>query len=147
MDDGGLILVAALLLAGALLGSVVAERLRLPGLLLFLLVGMVVGRGGTGWVRLDDLEVARLIGTVAVALILFEGGLSAPISVLPSVLRPALLLAVPGTIVTGLLTGVAAIPLLHVRAGGGLLIGAILASTDGAAVFGLLRGTTLRPRI
>jgi potassium/hydrogen antiporter len=147
MDDGGLILVAGLLLTGALFGSLVAERLRLPGLLLFLLVGMAVGWDGTGWVRLDDFELARRIGVLALALILFEGGLSAPVAALRKVLRPALLLAVVGTIATALLTGAAASVLLGTGLIEGLLVGATLASTDGAAVFALLRSSSLRPRL
>jgi cell volume regulation protein A len=147
MADGALILVAGALLAGALLGSVIADRLRLPGLLLFVLIGMVVGWDGTGWVHLDDFALARRIGIVALALILFEGGLSAPVDALRRVMRPALLLAVVGTIATALLTGAAAALLLGTGLVDGLLIGAALASTDGAAVFALLRGTTLRPRL
>jgi cell volume regulation protein A len=147
VDDGGLTLVAGLLLMGALFGSLIAERLRLPGLLLFLLVGVAVGWDGAGWVRLDDLELARRIGVLALALILFEGGLSAPVAALRRVLRPALLLAVAGTIATALLTGVAAAVLLGCGLVKGLLVGATLASTDGAAVFALLRGSSLPPRL
>jgi cell volume regulation protein A len=147
VPDGALILVAGLLLAGALLGSVVAHRLRLPGLLLFLLVGMAVGWDGTGWVHLDDFALARRIGVLALALILFEGGLSAPRTALRRVLRPALLLATAGTLVTALLTGVAAAVLFGGSLVQGLLVGSALASTDGAAVFALLRGSSLRPRL
>src|SRR3954469_24002406 len=147
MDDGGLTLVAGLLLTAALAGSLVAQRLRLPGLLLFLLVGMAVGWDGAGGVRLDDYALARRIGVVALALILFEGGLSAPVAALRKVLRPALLLAIGGTVATGLLTGLAATVLLGIEPALGVLVGAALASTDGAAVFALLRGTSLRPRL
>jgi len=145
--DGALILVAGLLLAGALVGSVIAERLRLPGLLLFLLVGMAIGWDGTGWVRLDDFALARRIGVLALALILFEGGLSAPRAALRRVLRPALLLAIGATVMTALLTGVAATVLLGGGLLQGMLVGSALASTDGAAVFALLRGSSLRPRL
>jgi cell volume regulation protein A len=147
VDDGGLTLIAGLLLAAALLGSLVAERLRVPGLLLFLLVGVAVGWDGTGWVRLDDLELARRIGVLALTLILFEGGLSAPVVAVRKVLRPALLLAVGGTIVTALFTGVAAAVLLGSGLVEGLLVGATLASTDGAAVFSLLRSSSLPTRL
>jgi cell volume regulation protein A len=147
MDDGWLILVAGLLLCGALIGSVIADRLRLPGLLLFLMVGVAVGWDGTGWVQFDDYALARRIGVVALALILFEGGLTAPVSALRRVLRPALMLAIVGTILTALLTGTAAAVLLGTGLVEGLLIGSALASTDGAAVFAMLRGSSLRPRL
>jgi cell volume regulation protein A len=147
MDDGGLTLVAGLLLTAALLGSLVAARLRLPALLLFLLVGMAVGWDGAGWVALDDFALARRIGVLALALILFEGGLSAPVAALRRVLRPALLLAILGTITTALLTGAAAAVLLGTGLAQGLILGATLASTDGAAVFALLRSSSLRPRL
>jgi cell volume regulation protein A len=145
--DGALILAGSLLLAGAMAGALVAERLRIPGLLAFLAVGMAVGWDGTGWLRLDDIELARRIGVIALALILFEGGLSAPVTAMRPLLRPALALAIGGTIATALLTGSAAALLLGVPPVGGLLVGATLASTDGAAVFALLRGSALRKRV
>src|SRR3954466_6451707 len=121
MDDGGLTLVPRRPLTAALAGSLVAQRLRLPGLLLFLLVGMAVGWDGLGWVSLDDFALARRIGVLALALILFEGGLSAPVAALRRVLRPALLLAVVGTIATALLTGAAAALPLGQGRGDGLV--------------------------
>jgi potassium/hydrogen antiporter len=145
--DGALILAGSLLLAAATAGAVVAERLRVPGLLAFLVVGMAVGWDGTGWLKLDDIELARRVGVVALALILFEGGLRAPVGAMRPLLRPALALAIGGTIATALLTGAAAALLLGIAPVGGLLIGATLASTDGAAVFALLRGSALRRRI
>jgi cell volume regulation protein A len=81
MSDGELILVAAALLAAGIAASLVASRIRLPGLLLFLGLGMAIGSDGTGWIDFggsqEDYELARTIGVVALALILFEGGLTA----------------------------------------------------------------------
>src|SRR5688500_10689709 len=77
MADGELILVAAALLAAGIAASLVASRIQLPGLLLFLALGMAIGSGGLGWIAFDNYELARTIGVVALALILFEGGLSA----------------------------------------------------------------------
>jgi potassium/hydrogen antiporter len=71
MADGELILATGALLAAALAASLLAGRLRVPGLLLFLGVGMLVGSDGTGWIEFDDYELARTIGVVALALILF----------------------------------------------------------------------------
>jgi cell volume regulation protein A len=147
VPEGLFILVAGGLLAGTLVAAVVADTLRLPALVLFLVIGMAAGSDGAGWIRFDDYELARQIGTLALSLILFEGGLSMTVDELRPVLRPALGLAIVGTIVTAVLTGVAAGVLLGLAPLSALLLGAILASTDGAAVFAMLRGSRLRRRV
>jgi cell volume regulation protein A len=147
MSDGELILVAAALLAAGIAASLLASRIRLPGLLLFLGVGMAIGTDGTGWIDFDDYELARTIGVVALALILFEGGLSAGFEEIRPVLRPSLSLAVLGTLGTCLICGVAAAWLFDFSTLEGLLLGAIISSTDGAAIFALLRESTLRRRL
>jgi cell volume regulation protein A len=147
VSDGALIVVAGGLLLAALVASTVAARLRLPALVLFLAVGMVVGSDGTGWIAFDDYDLARRIGIVALALILFEGGLSADVAGIRSVLGPSLRLAFAGTIITAVVTGLCATVLFGLSPLYGFLLGSILASTDTAAVFGLLRGSTLRRRL
>src|SRR5919108_6435604 len=149
MSEGELILVAGALLAGGIAASLVASRVRLPGLLLFLGLGMLIGSDGTGWIDFggstEDYELARNIGVVALALILFEGGLTAGFAEIRPVLRPALSLALVGTFVTAAIAGLAAAWLFEdFGTLEGLLIGSIVASTDGAAIFALLRGSTLR---
>ena len=145
--DARLILVAGALLAAGVLASMAASRLRLPALLLFLGVGMAVGSDGLGWIYLDDYALARLVGTVALVVILFEGGLQTGFDQLRPVLGGAVSLAVVGTALTALVTGIAASWLLHVSLAEGLLLGAILSPTDGAAVFALLRGVRLPRRL
>jgi cell volume regulation protein A len=151
VTDGELILVAGALLAAGIAASLLAARIRLPGLLLFLGVGMLVGSDGTGWIDFgrtqEDYELARTIGIVALSLILFEGGLTAGFEEIRPVLRPALGLALVGTFLTAGITGVAAIWLFDLGTLEGLLLGAIISSTDGAAIFSLLRGSTLRRRL
>src|SRR6202012_3879819 len=98
-------------------------------------------------ISFDDYVMARRIGVVALALILFEGGLASSWRELRPVLAPALSLAVVGTIATALIAGVVAKWLFGLTLLEGLLLGSILASTDGAAVFAVLRGTTLRRRL
>jgi cell volume regulation protein A len=147
MGEGLTVLVAGALLASTLLAALAAQRLRLPALVLFLAIGIAVGSDGAGWIRFDDYEAARRIGTLALALILFEGGLSTDLADLRSVLRPAIALAIVGTIVTAVLTGIAAMALFGLAPLFGLLLGSILSSTDGAAVFGILRGSALPRRI
>jgi potassium/hydrogen antiporter len=151
VTDGELILVAGALLAAGIAASLLAARVRLPGLLLFLALGMVIGSDVTGWIEFGrteaDYELARSIGIVALVLILFEGGLTAGFEEIRPVLRPALSLALVGTFLTAAITGVAAIWLFDLSTLEGLLLGSIIASTDGAAIFSLLRGSTLRRRL
>jgi potassium/hydrogen antiporter len=148
VTDGEMILVAGALLAAGIAASLLAARVRLPGLLLFLGLGMVLGSDVTGWIEFGgagtDYELARTIGIVALAVILFEGGLTAGFEEIRPVLRPALGLALFGTFVTAGVTGLAASWLFDLSTLEGLLLGSIIASTDGAAIFSLLRGSTLR---
>jgi cell volume regulation protein A len=145
--DAELILVAGALLGAGVAASLLAARLRLPGLVLFLGLGMLIGSDGLGWIDFNNYRLARLIGTIALVLILFEGGLSAGWDEIRPVLKSALRLAVGGTIVTALIAGLAAGWLFAFSTLEGLLLGAILAATDGAAVFALLRGTRLPRRL
>jgi cell volume regulation protein A len=151
VTDGELILVAGALLAAGIAASLLAARIRLPGLLLFLGVGMLIGSDGAGWIDFgrtpEDYELARTIGVVALALILFEGGLTAGFEEIRPVLRPALGLALVGTFVTAAITGAAATWLFDLSTLEGLLLGSIIASTDGAAIFAVLRGSTLRRKL
>lgn len=147
MSDGLTLLVTGALLSGGLAVSLLAGRLRLPGLVLVLGLGMAIGSDGLGWISFGDYVMARRIGVVALTLILFEGGLASGWSEIRPVLGSAVSLAVVGTIVTALVVGAAAKWLLSLSLLDGLLLGSIVASTDGAAVFAVLRGSTLRRRI
>jgi potassium/hydrogen antiporter len=147
VHDGERILIVGALLSAGLLASLIASRVRVPGLVLFLGVGMLVGADGTGWIDFNDYEVARTVGIVALALILFEGGLAAGLPEIRPVLGPALALAIVGTVLTAVVTGLAAAWLFDFSTTEGLLVGAIVAGTDGAAIFALLRGSTLRRRL
>ena len=151
MGDGRLILVAGALLTAGLVLSLVATRVRLPALLLFLGIGMAIGSDGTGWIDFGaeegDFEIARTAGVIALALILFEGGLTSGLLEVRPVLPTAISLAVPGTIITALICGLAASWLFDLTTLEGLLLGSILASTDGAATFAVLRASSLRRRI
>jgi cell volume regulation protein A len=147
VHDAQLVLAAGAVLAACVLAAGLAARLRLPALVLFAGLGMLVGSDGLGWVPFDDYRLARLIGTIALVLILYEGGVGTGWQGLRPVLRPALLLAVIGTVVTAAIVGVVAGALFDFSLRQGLLLGAILAATDGAAVFALLRGVKLPARL
>jgi cell volume regulation protein A len=147
MTDGELILTAGALLAIAIAAVLLAERLRVPGLLLFLGLGMLVGSDVLGWIYFDNAELARTIGVAAVALILFEGGLVSGWRQLRPVLAPSLSLAFLGTLITAAVAGLAAAWIFDLTLEEGLLVGAVVSATDGAAVFSLLRTSTLERRL
>jgi cell volume regulation protein A len=147
MTEGEAILAAGALLGAALAASLLAGRIRVPGLVLFLALGMAFGVDGTGWIDFSDYDTARIVGIVALALILFEGGLAAGWQEIRPVLVPAAGLAVVGTVLTAVVSGLAAAWLFDLSTLEGMLLGSILASTDGAAVFAVLRGSTLRRRL
>jgi cell volume regulation protein A len=147
MDDGSILLVAGMLLAGGIAVSQVGDRLRVPGLVLVIGLGMALGSDGFGFIHFDDYGLAKSVGVVALAAILFEGGLAAGFPEIRPVLRPALALALVGTTLTAIFAGLAASWLLDLSLLEGLLLGSILAATDGAAIFAILRGSTLRRRV
>jgi potassium/hydrogen antiporter len=147
MSDAELILVAGLLLAAAIAAAKAADRIRIPGLLLFLALGMLVGSEGPGGVEFDDAELTQTLGTIALVLILFEGGLSAGWREIRPVIETAMSLAFVGTILTALIAGAAATWLLDLSLLEGLILGSAVAATDSAAIFAVLRGSTLRRRL
>jgi cell volume regulation protein A len=147
MSDGELILVAGALLALGIGAVLVADRLRVPGLVLFLGLGMLIGSDGLGWIDFDNAELTRTIGVIAVSLILFEGGLVSGWPELRPVFVPAVSLALVGTLVTALVAGFAAAWIFDLSTLEGLLVGAMIAATDGAAIFAVLRGSALERRL
>ena len=151
MEDGTLILVAGALLALGISASLLAGRLRVPGLVLFLLLGMAMGSDGLGLIDFGgtehDVELARTIGIVALALILFEGGLAAGWGEIRPVLRGALPLATIGTLITAAVTGFLSHLLFDLTVLEGLLLGAVIASTDSAAIFSVLRGSSVKRKL
>ncbi len=138
---------SALMLVG-ILSSLLASRFGVPILLVFLGVGMLAGEDGLGF-QFDNFRLTFIVGSGALAIILFDGGLRTRIGTVRSVLGPAGMLASFGVLITAGLTGLVAMLLLKLTLVQGLLIGAIVASTDAAVVFFLLRtgGLQLRRRI
>src|SRR6266566_5736166 len=138
-SDAELILAAGGLLAGGVAASLLAPRIRVSALVLFLGVGLAIGTDGLGWIDFEDYTLARLIGSIALLLILYEGGLAAGFAQMRPVLWTAVSLATIATLATALIAGLAATLLFGFSVKQGLLLGAILSATDGAAVLALMR--------
>jgi cell volume regulation protein A len=142
-----LILLAGVLFLTSILASVITPRLGVPLLLVFLVIGMLAGEDGIGGVQFSDYRLANLAGTAALAVVLFDGGMRTHIEDFRVGLRPALTLATFGTLLTAAIVGAFSAWLLQLSPAEGLLIGAIVASTDAAAVFSLLQNNTLNRRV
>ncbi len=143
-----LIITATLLLLGVV-ASKASSKLGVPALLLFLLVGMLAGSEGPGRIPFDNASLTQSVGVIALAFILFAGGLDTNWRIVSPVLWQGLSLASIGVFATALLVGWFATVLLGIDWLHGLLVGAIVSSTDAAAVFSVLRsrGISLKGRI
>ncbi len=134
----------ALLVLAGIASSLLARRFGAPLLLVFLVFGMLLGVDGPGGIRFYDYRTTYLIGSLALALILFDGGLRTRLGDVRNALLPSTLLATLGVVITAALTAVVARALFGFSWTQGLLLGAIIASTDAAAVFFLLRAGGLQ---
>ncbi len=141
------VLIGALLLLLGVVAAGAAERARVPGLLVFLTVGMAIGDDGLNLLSLSDPEVAQFGAVIALVMILFEGGLTTKPGDVRRALGPGLVLATVGVVVTAGLTTLGAWLILDVTWRTALLIGAVVASTDAAAVFAVLRSAPLPRRL
>jgi len=143
------ILVGALLLFISIVASDISSRAGMPLLLVFLGLGMLAGEDGPGGIRFDDFEAAYLVGTLALAIIIFDGGMRTRTEAFRVALAPAVTLATVGVVCTAGLLGAFAAWALGIGWLEGMLLGAIVGSTDAAAVFSLLRhaGATLKDRV
>jgi cell volume regulation protein A len=143
------ILLGSTLMLAGILSSLVALRFGAPLLLVFLAVGMLAGESGPGGIKFDDVRTTYLVGSIALALILFDGGLRTRLATFRSVLAPSVALATIGVVLTAAFAAPFAKYLLGIGWTESLLVGAVVASTDAAAVFFLLhaQGLRLRPRV
>jgi cell volume regulation protein A len=144
-----LILIASVLLLLGIASSKFSARIGVPVLVLFLAVGMLAGSEGIGGIDFEDYRLAHAIGTISLALILFDGGLQTRLDSIRLAWKPSLALATVGVLITAVATGAAAAWLLGLSLLEGLLLGSIIGSTDAAAVFATLRygGVQLSKRL
>ena len=147
MGDAQIFLITGALLALSLGASQLASRVRVPGLVLLLALGMLLGSDATGLIDFSDYELARSVGVVALAFILFEGGLVTGFGEIRPVLGASIALATVGTLLTALIAAVAAMVHFDLPWLDALLLGACISSSDGAAIFAVLRGSQLRRRL
>jgi potassium/hydrogen antiporter len=144
---GTAVLLVGAILAASIVVALAAARTGLPLLVAFLGLGMLLGSDGPGGIEFDDATLARRVGTIGLGLILYEGGLQTSWRRLREVATPAALLSTVGVVVTTLVTGAAARLLFDLSWLEAALIGAVVASTDAAAVFATLRFTHVRRRL
>ncbi|WP_065751737.1 potassium/proton antiporter [Bradyrhizobium paxllaeri] len=143
------IFLGAILVMAGILSSLLALRFGAPLLLVFLGIGMLAGDAGPGQLSFNDVRTTYLVGSVALALILFDGGLRTKFQSIRTVLAPSMVLATIGVLLTALVTAPVARYVLDLNWTESLLVGAVVASTDAAAVFLLVhtQGLRLRPRV
>lgn len=147
MDEAQLLLIIGAVLAAGVMIALWASRVGVPSLVAFLALGMLLGSDGIGNIAFTDVQLARTVGVIALAAILFEGGLSTSWRRLRQVAGPAALLSTVGVVITAVLTGLAAHELFHLPWLESFLLGAVVSSTDAAAVFATLRFTKIRRRL
>jgi cell volume regulation protein A len=143
------LLAASVLVFSSVLAGLYSTRIGFSFLLIFLLAGLLMGEDGPGGVVFNDVALSVWVGNVALAVILLDGGLRTSLERFRTGLRPATLLATLGVVISAVLTGAGAVLLLDLDWRTGLLLGAIVGSTDAAAVFALLTrsGVILNDRV
>ncbi|MFG6149286.1 potassium/proton antiporter [Halobacillus sp. B23F22_1] len=141
------LLITALLFFSGILVARFSSRWGIPSLVLFILVGMLVGSDGLGLIYFDNARTAQIIGVFALVIILFEGGLHTKWTTVRSVAGASLSLATLGVLITSTVVGFLAYIILDITLLEGLLFGAIVGSTDAAAVFAALKERNIKAKM
>lgn len=146
-ETNALVFLGAFILITGVLAAKFSSRLGVPSLVLFILVGMIIGSDGLGLVLFNNPQMAQTIGIFALIIILFEGGLQTKWSTVRSVALPSISLATLGVFLTSAIVGGAAYFIFEVSMLEALLFGAIVGSTDAAAVFATLKERNIKARM
>lgn len=143
MDFNTYILIGAIVLLLCILFSNISYEIGVPTLLVFLVIGMILGSDRLGLVHFDNAKVAQAIGSVALAFILFTGGMDTKWSSIKTVIKPGGILATVGVVATAVLVGLFASKVTGMSRIEGMLLGSIVSSTDAATVFSILKSKDL----
>lgn len=146
-DTDYFILLLAILLILGVITTKFSSRLGVPALVLFIIIGMLMGSDALGFIYFDDPNIAQLIGVLALVIILFEGGLQTEWKTVKKVAYPSLSLATIGVLVTTAIVAVCAKFILNIGWMESFLFGAIVGSTDAAAVFAVLSGKNIKQKL
>lgn len=146
ITDSFILLAATFLIVGVLTTKF-SSRLGVPSLVLFIMVGIIMGSDVLGIIYFDNAQLAQMIGILALVIILFEGGIQTNLKSVKPVIIPSLSLATVGVLLTSGIVAVAAKFILDIGWLESILFGAIVGSTDAAAVFAVLKGQNIKPRI
>ena len=134
-----ILLIGSLLLFISTVASKTTFKLGIPSLILFLIVGMLAGSDGPGGIYFDDPKAAQFLGVVALTFILFSGGLDTKLESIRPIMKDGIALATIGVLITAILVGLFSSYILGFTWIEGLLLGAVVSSTDAAAVFSILK--------
>ncbi|MFN2373813.1 MAG: potassium/proton antiporter [Cyclonatronaceae bacterium] len=137
------LLIAAILLLISIFSSKLSLKYGIPALLIFLIIGMIFGSDGLSIVDFADYQLAQSLGIIALIYILFSGGLDTKWAKVRPIVLPGILLSTVGVLISALIVGYFASLILQVSLIEGLLLGAIVSSTDAAAVFSILRSRAI----
>lgn len=134
-----ILLLGSIMLFASIIASKTSFKFGVPTLILFLIVGMLAGSEGPGEIYFDDPKIAQFLGVVALTFILFSGGLETKLETIKPVLKNGLALSTVGVLITAVTVGAFTSYVLNIPLMEGMLLGAIVSSTDAAAVFSILR--------
>lgn len=143
LNSENILLIGSILLLLSILASKTIGRVGIPALIIFLIVGMLAGSDGIGGIHFDDAELAQSLGTIALTFILFSGGLETKLESVKPILKQGILLSTLGVFITAGTVGYFVAAISDFTLMEGFLIGAIVSSTDAAAVFSVLRSKSI----